>query len=140
MDATIVAAMISAGAKIAPWIYDKWSGAPRTPADEKIEGFVAENYDNLRALLTDHCVKVLKGMEDGQNHTLDELREYVYPNLNFQSYDDAGRFTKEFEYRLRYLQMVGVITQPTSEYYITKVGMTFLHTARIRRDYFRVLF
>lgn len=139
LEAPIIAAMITAGANVATSIFQKWSGF-RTQADAEVEAFTEEHYDTYRALLTDHSVVILKKMEDGQNHDLAELRNCIYPTLTFPSYQDEIIFNKEFEYRLRFLEAIGIITQPSSEYYITSAGKAFIDRARIKRDYFRVLF
>lgn len=139
MEAPILAAMITAGANLASTMFQKWS---RKPAAEEtaVQNFVGAHYDTLRALLSDHCVLILKKMEDGQNHDLAELRSWLYPDLALPSYEEQVLFEKEFEYRLRFMEAVGVITKPTSEYYITDVGMSFVQQARRNRDFFRVLF
>lgn len=134
MDPAVTAALIGAAASIGTSIFEKWSG--RKSVDEKTDRYVEEHYDEFRALLSDHCVRILKRMEDGQNHDSGELLRAIYPDPT----TDERKVGSEFEYRLRYMEIIGLITKPTSEYYITPIGMSFLRRARERRDYFRVLF
>ena len=135
MEPTIIAALISAAASIGTSIFQKWSGS-RTPLDLQTDKYVGQYYDEFRALLSDHCVRILKRMEDGQNHDAGELLGTIYTD----QINDERKVNSEFEYRLRYMEILGLITKPTSEYYITPIGMSFLRKAREKRDYFRVLF
>jgi hypothetical protein len=138
MDATIVAAMISSGTQIATTLFDKWSG---TTADTKIKAYADANYNTLRGLISDNCMRILKRLEDGQNRTRKQLRESLYPDLaTSAAYSDVERLDSEFEYRLFFLTIIGVITRPTREYYITEVGKAFVSRAREKKDYFEVLF
>jgi hypothetical protein len=135
MEPAVIAALITAAANIGKSIFEKWSGF-KTPIDKQTDDYMERHYDSFRALLSDHCVLLLKRMEDGQNHDTGELMNVVYPN----PISDELKFSREFEYRLRFMEVIGLITQPTSEYYITPVGVSFLRRAREKRDYFRVLF
>jgi hypothetical protein len=140
VDPQIVAAMVSSIATLGTSVFEKWGRRPRAQIDTRVEERVDEHYDTLRALLTDHCVRVLKRMEDGQNHAPIELLRTIYLEVKEMGYEDVRRLEHEFEYRLRFLEVLGVVTRPTSEYFITTLGMTFLQKARDRRDYFEVLF
>lgn len=136
MEPAIVASMINAFATIGTRVFEKWGNRPRSQEDERIDERLEEHYDTLRACLTDHCVAVLKRLEDGQNRTASDLVGTVYPKLE----NLTREFETEFDYRLRYMESLGVITRPTTEYFITPVGVSFLQKARSHRDYFRVLF
>jgi hypothetical protein len=139
MDPTVIAAIITAIASLGTSFSERFVGGSRQ-VDEKIFQIVKEHYDELRQHLTDPCVQILKKAEDGQNHNLEVLREAVYPNQAFSSYQDERIFNSEFDYRLRYLQLVGVLAQVGGDYFITHTGMAFLRQAREKRDYFKILF
>lgn len=136
MEPAVVAAMISAFGSLGVKVFEKWGNAPRSREDDRVDESVAEHYDTLRACLSDHCVAVLKRLEDGQNRSAMELVRVIYPSLT----DVTREFETEFDYRLRYMESLGVITRPTTEYFITPLGISFLGHARGRRDYYRVLF
>ncbi len=136
MEPAIIASMINAFATIGTRVFEKWSNRPRSPEDDKIDERLEEYYDTLRACLTDHCVAVLKRLEDGQNRTAGELVGTIYPRLE----NTTRELETEFDYRLRYMESLGVVTRPTTEYFITPLGVSFLQKARGRKDFFRVLF
>ena|SRR5215213_4641847 len=139
LDPQIIAAMVSGIATLGGSIFEKWSGRT-TRTDERLDEKLEDHYDTLRALLTDHCVLILRKLEDGQNRETGQIVPFVYPTLTFDNYEERVRFEKEFDYRLRFMAMIGVVTRPTSEYYITPLGMSFLRKAREKRDYYGVLF
>ena len=139
MDPTVIAAIISAAASMGTSIFERWSGKA-TKVDERLDQLVKGQYEKLRRFLTDPCVKILKRAEDGQNHDMSELRDLVYPNLTFSTVQQEMILDEEFSYRLRYLQLIGALTQAGNDYYITRIGMAFLREARERKDYFKILF
>jgi hypothetical protein len=136
MDAVVVSSMITAGAKIGTWLFDKWSGQP---SDKEAQSFIDEHYDVLRGLTSDNCMRLLKRMEDGQNRSVDDLLAHLYPGNALVS-AEYGRLRSEFEYRLFFMSLAGLVIRPTREFYVTEVGKAFLNKARERRDYFKVLF
>jgi len=137
MDPVTVAAMIKAGSDIALTIFEKWSGQT---GDQKTRAFVAQHYDLLRGLVSDNCMRILKRMEDGQNRSVGELLRVLYPSAEQLGTAENERLRSEFEYRLYFLTLAGLMIRPTREFYITEVGKYFVTQARERKDYFRVLF
>lgn len=137
MDAAVVAAMITAGTKISTSLFEKWSGQSE---DQKTRDFVEQHYNSLKGLLSDNCVRLLKRMEDGQNRTASDLITHLYPEQAKNFSAELERLQSEFEYRLFFMSLAGVIIRPTREYCITEVGKAFLNSARERKDYFKVLF
>jgi hypothetical protein len=137
MDAAIVAGMITAGAKVGTWLFDKWPGQK---IGDRTEKFISEHYDTLRGLSSDNCMRLLKRMEDGQNRSVEELFSHLYPDHESLNAKDRGRLRSEFEYRLFFMSLAGLLTRPTREFYITEAGKAFVTSARQRRDYFKVLF
>jgi hypothetical protein len=138
MDPQIIAAMIGGVATVGSSIFEKWRGKSDTREDAGLDEKLDEHYDTLRALLTDHCVAILKRLENGQNHSPQQIIPFVYSQIQFPSHVEERYFETEFEYRLQYLTTVGVLTRPTSEYYITPLGMAFLRKAREKRDYYEI--
>src|SRR6266511_3617426 len=131
-DPTVIAAIITGAANIGKSIFERWSGASKN-VDKRLDQFVEGEYDKLRRYLTDPSVSILKKAEDGQNHVLRDLRNFAYPNLSFSSPQEESQYDKQFDYRLRFLQLVGVLTQAVGDYYITPIGMAFLREARKRK-------
>lgn len=137
MEPTSVAEMISAGSKIAGFLFDKWSGQK---AESDVSAYVSEHYDTIRGLVSDNCMRLLKRLEDGQNRSAQELLPTVYSNFRDFEYEEIERLRSEFDYRLFFLALAGLITRPTREFYITTVGAEFVRQARERKDYFKALF
>lgn len=129
--------MITAGSTTATWLFDKWSPAP---PDQKVRDFVSKHYDVLRGLISNSCMKILRRLENGQNHSESELIVEVYPEYETMSRVEYDRLREEFKYRLYFMDLTGVIVRPTSEYYITGLGRAFINLARERKDYYDVLF
>ncbi len=136
MEPAIVAAMISAGVKIGTWLFDKWTGQPSQR--ETIE-YVTTHYNTLRALVTNNCMRILRRLEDGQNRSASALLEVLYPGLEQMGPEEAERLRSEFDYRLFFLALSGLITRPLREFYITPTGVEFVRQAREKRDFMEVL-
>lgn len=117
-DPTVISAMISAIAPIGTSVFEKWGGASTQQVhqvDEKLVGA----YDTLRAVLQNNSVRILRKLEDGQNRASSQLMDVISPNLARDKYDLRTALLHEIEFRLQVKETVGVITRPTSEYYIT---------------------
>lgn len=136
MEPAIVAAMITTGAKVGTWLFDKWTGQK---AGKEVEGYVNSHYDTIRALLTNNSVRLLRRLEDGQNHRPAELISVLYPAMGQLKREQKDQLQSEFDYRLFYLALGGLITRPTREYFITPVGVEFLRQAREKRDFMEAL-
>lgn len=140
MQAPIVAALITLGTNIAPTLFQKWSNAPKTPAEVQGEEFVKQKYDDFRTLLENRSVRILVKLEDGQNRNLRQIRQLVLPDHAFRSREEEDQFDDEFAFRLKYLESTGMLTNPGGEYFITNAGMAFLAEARKRKDYYAEFF
>ena len=137
MEPMIVAAMISAGGKIVTSLFERWSGKT---ISQKTQDVLTQHYDTLKGLASDNCMRLMKRLEDGQNRSVDQLIIHLYPDYGGFSDAEKQRLRSEFEYRLFFLTLSGLVTRPTREYYITELGKAFVNEARSRRDYFNVLF
>ena len=139
MDPVVIASIITAAASVGTSIFEGWSKSSKK-VDEKLDKLVTENYEKLRLHITDPCTRILKRSEDRQNHVLSDLREAAYPGTKFSAYTDEQQFDEQFKYRLKYLQLVGVMSQIGGDYFITPLGLAFLREARNRKEYFDILF
>src|SRR5438067_1727454 len=110
MNPTVVAAMISSGTKIAVSIFEKWSGMS---SNQKTREFLVEHYDTLRGLASDNCMRVLKRLEDGQNRSTEQLLKLLYPDFASFNEGERARLQSEFDYRIFFLALAGVVTRPT---------------------------
>ena len=137
MDPAVIAAMISAGTKVGMSLFDRWSG--RTD-DQKARAFVEKHFDAFRKLTSDNCMRLLKHMEDGQNRTVAELIVHLYPEFKKFPVEEREHLRSEFEYRLFFMSLAGLITRPTRVFYITEAGKAFVNEARKRWEYSKVLF
>jgi len=137
MDATVIAAMISAGTNIGMSLFGKWSG--RTD-DQEARRYARKHYRVLRGLTSDNCMRLLKRMEDGQNHSVDELLAHLYPEYPTTLRAEQKRLRAEFEYRLFFMWLLGLLTRPIRQVYITEAGKAFVSLARERREYSKILF
>ena len=133
MEPTVLAALIVAGSKLTVSVFERWSGHT---SDSKTSDFVSKHYEPYRQLCSDNCMRLLKRMEDGQNHSFVDLLDLLYPKL------DSGQsdLLHEFEYRLGFLALAGLIVQQSVQRvaYISKAGKAFVTLARERGDYFTV--
>ena len=136
MDATVIAAMISAGTQVGVSLFDKWSG--RTD-DQKARKYAKKHYDVLRGLTSDNCMRLLKRLEDGQNHSIDELLAHLYGEYPEARHAEQKRLRAEFEYRLFFMWLLGLLTRPIRQVYITEAGKAFVSLARERREDSKVL-
>ena len=137
MDAAVIAAMISAGTKVGMSLFEKWSGQTD---DQKARRYARKHYDVLRGLTSDNCMLLLKRMEDGQNHSIDELLGHLYPEYPKARHAERRRLRAEFEYRLFFMWLLGLLTRPIRQVYITEAGKAFVSLARERGQYSKVLF
>jgi len=141
MDPTIVAEIIKTAGKAATRMIQKWDGQPcNNSAQRRVDKVIKENYDKMRTNLTNKNVKILISAECGKNFQSKELREKIFPNLNFGSNLLKEQFDKEFEYRLSHLTTIGLLAKANGEYYITRLGASFIREARERKDYYELLF
>lgn len=83
---------------------------------------------------------LLKRMEDGQNHSIDELLGHLYPEYPKARHAERRRLRAEFEYRLFFMWLLGLLTRPIRQVYITEAGKAFVSLARERGQYSKVLF
>lgn len=139
MDPVVISSIINAVASVGKSLFEGWSKSSKKE-DEKLDKIVKDNYEKLRIHMSDPCVRILRESEDRQNHDLRQLREAAYPGTEFSSSKDELLFNKEFDYRLKYLQIAGVLSQAGTDYFITPLGMAFLREARIKKNYFDILF
>jgi hypothetical protein len=139
IQAPILAAMVTASATLVSKGIE-WVGNRDKDSSSKAKQVVNEAYDQLKEKFTDGSVTVLKVLESGENLAVFQIRQKLHPQLVLNE-DVARTFDGEFRYRLEYLRHCGAVTLiGGAEYGITSVGQAFLEEARLRRDYYRVLF
>jgi hypothetical protein len=137
MDSVVVAAMITAGTKIGQSLLEKWTGKN---AEKNTVDHVSAYYDTLHGLMSDNCMRVLKRLEDGQNRSVVELMKVIYPSFEELHHEEQRRLQSEFDYRLFFMSLSGLIIRPTREFYITATGAEFIRQAREKHQYMTVLF
>lgn len=136
MDAAIVVAMIVAFKELTISLIDKFAGVT---SKEKLRSFAEQHYETLKDVCSENCMRILKQMEAGQLRRSEELLKQVYPEWTHFGACEQKRLLCEFEYRLLFLALAGLIKGPTKEYRITDLGKTFVTLARQRKDYFSIL-
>jgi len=141
MDPTIIASIISTAADVGIAIFEKWT-SPESDAKKikKKTAFMKKHYNELRGMLSKNCMRVLKKMEDGQSRRVEELIVQVYSDFKGFGNEEKQRLKGEFEYRLNYMEQMGVIVKPKREYFITELGILFINVAREKKDYPEILF
>jgi len=134
INPTIIASIISTSGKLASTLFQKWDSSP-SPRQKKIDKLLKKHFDEFRKHLTNNCVKILIYAESGKNIRAEEFRRIIYPQIN---YGDPlqKELDNEFEYRLRYLAAWGLLDRSIqSEYFITRLGRSFVEKARKTSEY-----
>jgi hypothetical protein len=131
MDAAVIAALIGAGAKLTPSIFNR---AVNLLGGNK-EFSEGDYYEHLRPFISDHCYIALKVAEDGQNHMLQDFISAIYQDNTERLIGDPI-FMQEFVYRVRFLIALQLLnTGSSGEFRITDAGRKFMSLARRRNDY-----
>jgi hypothetical protein len=138
MEPTIIAAIISAGVKLASTFIEKWSSTKTSDAkQQKVDKWVKNNYEELKGSITGNCVKLLLAVEYGESFRVDDFRKILHPQLTLNELEIV--FDLEFQYRLEYLTLIGLLNKGMREYTISRLGASFLREARQRKDYIEIL-
>jgi pimeloyl-ACP methyl ester carboxylesterase len=93
------------------------------------------DYNKLQSVITPHSMQVIHTLEDGQPRHSREIWEKVFGK------EHQGREMEEFEYRLMYLAVNGLIERNSQDghaqqiYQITPLGKAFVDEARRRGHY-----
>ena len=137
MESIIIASIISAAGKLTSTLLQKWDSSPILNQD-KIDKFLDMHFDDLRKYLTNKCVKILIETESGKSMLARELRKVVYPGIGLND-PLCEKLDNEFEYRLRYLATMGLLACGIqSEYFITRLGRSFVEKARKTSEYYEL--
>lgn len=137
MDPTIIATIIKTAGKLASTLFQKWDSTSG-PNQDKVNKFLEKHFGEFRKHLTSNCVRILIGAESGKNIRTLELRELVYPDIALND-PLREKLDNEFEYRLRYLATWGLLAPSIqSEYYITRLGRSFVEKARKTPEYYEL--
>jgi hypothetical protein len=140
MEATIIAAVVTAGGSFLSKLLDLHANNPDAKTRERAASVAQKTYDVLRRNLTDGSVRLLTLLESGSLLYPHMIRERLYPSLQVPR-ECLHEFDAEFHYRLEYLRLNGLLQLVAGrEYGITVLGLAFLEEARRRRDYLAVLF
>ncbi len=140
METQIALAIISTAGAFANKLLEVWNKTPdghkQTKQEKKIQSAltttIEKHYTDLQSALTTDSVKILHYMEPGDPVKEKEVWKYLFPKKK--------KYVDEFEYRLRYLEALGLVKGGIrSEYRITRLGRAFLEEARRRGDFKRAL-
>jgi hypothetical protein len=85
-------------------------------------------YDSLERVLTGGCVRALVVLSSQYNLAAEQVFDELYPALKQSA--DHSQLVHEFEYRLRFLSLLGVVNTVSSEFAITNLGLSFLREAQ----------
>jgi hypothetical protein len=143
VEPTIIAAVVSASGRLLGQVIQTYGGAHDPKAQEAANKVIQRTYETLKGNFTDGCVRILKLLEDGNGKYPEMIRENYYPTLLSSQGSEAymQALNREFEYRMEYLRLNGVVNHVAGrEYFITRLGLAFLEEARRKRDYYGVLF
>lgn len=137
-DLTLVAGIVqAAGTVLGAIIGRARTGSQDGQADAS--GIASKVYDQLRVAITDNCFRVLLLLENGDNQSVSDVADRLYPNARQSLGGYARQFEDELAYRLRFLCLLGLLTPVTSEFAITKLGRAYVAEARDQRDYGNLL-
>ena len=136
----IIASIVTAAGEFVTRLFGDYS-ANRSDQDvsKRADKIIAESYEDLRRVLTDNSVRVLRCVMNGQNWRVSKLRVAVHQNFQ-PEHSSVTLFDDEFQYRLKYLASLGLLFEVAGgrEYAITPLGMAFAQTAQKQKDYFQV--
>lgn len=107
----------------------------QTAPDKGNEAVIDKVYPMLEGALSGGAVKTLVVLSSQYNLSREQIFDELYPEIKPDSNHD--RLLAEFEYRLRYLILLGLVTPVGSEYAITNLGLEFLRKAQDRPKYER---
>ena len=137
MEPVITASLISAGVKLFRIFIESWNTSkPNDKKQARVENWMKKNYGSLHDTISKDSTKILASIETGKQLTLKNLTRILYPRRKFD--DKTLKLLKyELRYRLEYLAFIGVIRSlhKIRQYEITRLGITFLATARSKKHY-----
>lgn len=116
--------------------WDRTYGEDRK--QNRIKKWLKRNYLKLSRHISVDCVKLLIVVEYGKKYKSKDYLKKIHPKLKIRK-KNLDILIREFEYRLNYLVLLGVLDKGPEEYSITRLGRAFLSTARARYAYPSVL-
>jgi len=132
MDPIITSSLIGAATSLFKTLIQTWGkdkASDKTQA--KVEKWADKRFEDFEQALTVNCVKILSFLEYSSGLRLPEARAKLHPELMLPT-NEMHLFDLEFEYRLEYLRLLGILNKGLREYRLTRLGAAFLAEARKR--------
>jgi hypothetical protein len=131
MDPVVIASIITAAGGLASKMLEFWKHAPEDKDVEALAAnIVATHYEGLKDGVTNESMTIIRCLENGEQWRPIQLWRKV-----FDAAPEEPRALHEFDYRLKYLETIGLIREGLNSYRITSLGKAFSNEARLRKEY-----
>ncbi len=141
MEPAVTVALISTAAKLFDTFIEMWNTSQKVDNKQrKVKNWISENYNSLRASLSENCVKLLAAVDNGKRLRVGDFLKILYPKHKLDK-RSLSLLKNELHYRLEFLVLIGVLRHLSTiqRYEITRLGVAFLELARAKKDYGPVL-
>jgi len=100
---------------------------------KRADDWVSCHYDAMRLAVSPRSATLLRQVCAHPGQQSRDYRKMMYPALHLDG-DAQDHFDKEFQYRMDYLVLVGVLVQEINRYHLTEVGAAFLRATVAEGD------